>query len=91
VLNFDHVLRYVDGIVAVPEEEIRAAMRIMLVSTGLVAEPSGAITLAAALFRRTELPACRTVVAVLSGGNIDPELKRELEEGAGLALPQQRG
>jgi threonine dehydratase len=91
VLNFEHVLRYVDGIVAVPEEEIRAAMRIMLVATGLVAEPSGAVTLAAALFRRAELPPCRTVVAVLSGGNIDPGLKRELEEGAGFALPQQRG
>jgi hypothetical protein len=29
---------------------------------------------AACLFRRDELPAARTPVAVLSGGNIDPQL-----------------
>jgi len=87
-LNFDHILRYVDGITTVSEEEIRAAMGIMLQATGLVPEPSGAVTLAAALFRRNELPHSRSVVAVLSGGNIDPELRRELEEGGGFALSQ---
>ena len=50
VLNFEHILRFVDGIVTVAEDEILAAMRVMLAATGLVAEPSGAVTLAAALF-----------------------------------------
>jgi threonine dehydratase len=90
-LNFEHILRYVDGITTVSDDEIRAAMRVMLLTAGLVAEPSGAVTLAAALFRRNDLPQSRTVVTVLSGGNIEPELRRELEVGAGVALPVQRG
>ena len=72
-------------------DEIRTAMRVMLQTTGLLAEPSGAVALAAALFRRNELPDSRTVVAVLSGGNIEPELKLDLEDGAGTALPVERG
>jgi threonine dehydratase len=81
VLNFEHILRFVDGIVTVSEDEILAAMRVMLAATGLVAEPSGAVTLAAALFHHGELPRCERMVAVLSGGNIEPELRRELDAG----------
>jgi threonine dehydratase len=77
-LNFEHIVRFVDGIVTVSEDEIVAAMRVMLEATGLVAEPSGAVTLAAALYHSAELPDCRRMVAVLSGGNIEPELRRKL-------------
>jgi threonine dehydratase len=82
VLNFAHILRFVDGIVTVREDEIVAAMRVMLAATGLVAEPSGAVTLAAALYHHAELPGCERMVAVVSGGNIEPEMRRELEAGA---------
>ena len=82
-LNFEHIVRFVDGIVTVSEDDIFAAMRVMLAATDLVAEPSGAVTLAAALFHHAELPRCRTMVAVLSGGNIEPELRAGLE-GDGL-------
>ncbi len=80
-LNFDHIVRFVDGIVTVSEDEIRAAMRVMLAATGLLAEPSGAVTLAGALFHHAELPKCGQMVAVLSGGNLEPELRGELENG----------
>jgi threo-3-hydroxy-L-aspartate ammonia-lyase len=79
VLNFAHIMRFVDGIVTVSEDEIMAAMRVMLAATGLIAEPSGAVTLAAALFHHGELPRCNALVAVLSGGNIEPELGRQLD------------
>jgi threonine dehydratase len=79
VLNFDHVLRYVDGIVTVSEEEIFAAMRVILMATKLVAEPSGAVTLAAALFHAKELPPARKFVVILSGGNLEPALRERLE------------
>ncbi|HWZ52544.1 MAG TPA: threonine/serine dehydratase [Granulicella sp.] len=79
-LNFEHVLEYVDGIVTVKEEEILAAMRIFLRTTELVPEPSGAATLAAALFHAGELPAARRVVVVLSGGNVEPTLEARLRE-----------
>jgi threonine dehydratase len=78
VLNFAHILQYVDGIVTVSEEEILTAMRVMLMATEIVPEPSGAVTLAAALFHHTQLPRCERMVAVVSGGNIEPELRREL-------------
>lgn len=80
-LNFEHVLRYVDGIVTVSEKEIFAAMRFLLRATDLVPEPSGAVTLAAALFHAKELPKAERVVVILSGGNIEPELKARLEGG----------
>ena len=77
-LNFDHVLKYVDGIVTVSEEEIFAATRFLLTTTSLVPEPSGAVTLAAALFHAEELPKVQRVVVILSGGNIEAELKTRL-------------
>jgi threo-3-hydroxy-L-aspartate ammonia-lyase len=80
--NFEHILQFVDGIVTVSEDEIMAAMRVMLAATGLVPEPSGAVTLAAALFHHRELPDCERMVAVVSGGNIEPELKLKLDAGA---------
>jgi threonine dehydratase len=62
VLNFEHILRFVDGIVTISEEEIRTATRIILETTKIVAEPSGAVTLAAALFHAEQLPKARKVV-----------------------------
>jgi threonine dehydratase len=81
-LNFEHILRYVDGIVAVSEDEIFAAMRVLLTETDLVPEPSGAVTLAAALFHAHELPPAQTIVVILSGGNIEPALLDALREPA---------
>ena len=77
-LNFEHVMRFVDGIVAVSEEEILSAMRIMLSVTKLVPEPSGAVALAAALYHADELPRARKVTVILSGGNLDPALRTRL-------------
>ena len=85
-LNFAHILQYVNGIVTVSEAEIRQAMQVYLGATDLVAEPSGAVTLAAALFHTGELPACDRMVVVLSGGNIEPELRREIEAEVASAV-----
>ncbi len=78
--NFVHILRFVDGIVTVTEDEIRETLRVILKATAIVAEPSGAVALAAALFHAHELPAARRVVAIVSGGNLDPDLRAELVE-----------
>lgn len=87
--NFAHILRFVDGIVTVTEDEIRTALRILLAATSLTAEPSGAVSLAAALFHAHELPtatqspsapsSATKIVAIVSGGNLDPGLRAELE------------
>jgi threonine dehydratase len=77
-LNFAHMQAYVDDIVTVSEAEIREAMRRVIYTTRLVAEPSGAVALAAALFHRDQLPQARETVAILTGGNVEPEMLRSV-------------
>jgi threonine dehydratase len=73
-LNFDIIREHVDDIITIEEDEIREAMRRMMNEARLVVEPSGAVTLAAYLFHENELPPGKSVVAVMSGGNVDPSL-----------------
>ncbi len=76
-LNFLHVRAFVDDILTVTEDQIRQAMR-TLYAGGLTPEPSGAVTTAAVLFHQTELLPYRKVVAILSGGNVEPEVLRAI-------------
>ena len=78
VRNFAHIRAFVDGIITVTEPEIRAAMRAIVSSARIVPEPSGAVSSAALLFHAAELPAYKTAVAVVSGGNVDPALLAEV-------------
>lgn len=77
-ISFAHMRKYVDSIVAVSEEEIRQAVRLLASNPKLVAEPSGAVTLAAFLFHRAELPQSQINVAVISGGNVEPGMLAEI-------------
>jgi threonine dehydratase len=71
-IPWEHIRKYVDDIVTVSEDEIKRAVKMLLLSGRLLAEPSGAVAPAAWLFHRSELPAARKTVAVISGGNIAP-------------------
>lgn len=73
-MTFAHIQRYVDDIVTVTEDEIMQGVRVLEQNPKTLAEPSGAVAPAAWLFHRGELPASNHTVAVISGGNIDPEL-----------------
>jgi threonine dehydratase len=73
-LNFAHIQAFVDDIVTVTEAEIRSAMRAIVSTTRLVPEPSGAVAAAALLFHADQLPAYRKAVAIMSGGNVAPEM-----------------
>jgi threonine dehydratase len=75
-LTFDILRRVVREAVTVEEEEIAAAVRYLHLHTGLRAEPSGAVAVAALLAGRVR-PAGPTV-AVVSGGNVDPDLYQRL-------------
>ena len=55
-INFEHIRRYVDDIVTVSEDEIRKAMRLLATDPKTLAEPSGAVAVAAFLFHRDQLP-----------------------------------
>jgi threonine dehydratase len=78
-INFEHIRSYVDHIVTVSEDEICQAMRLLARNPKTVAEPSGAVAVAAFLFRQDRLPASQANVAILSGGNIDPQILKQLQ------------
>jgi threonine dehydratase len=73
-LPFAHIRELVTDIVTVSDDEMLATVQLLARHGRLVAEPGGAAAVAACLFRAGELPEASTTVAVLSGGNIDPEL-----------------
>lgn len=77
-MTFAHIHRYVDDVVTVTEDEIMRATKLLAENSKTVAEPSGAVTAAAWLFHRDLLPESKITVAVVSGGNIDPQLLRRL-------------
>ena len=77
--TFAHLSAHLDGIVTVSEAEIAAAVRLVAERARLVAEPSGALALAAIAFRADELgldDLDGPIVGVVSGGNVDPEQYR---------------
>jgi threonine dehydratase len=79
--NFEHIRKFVDDIVTVGEAEIREAMRSLAANPKTVAEPSGAVAVAAFLFHRDQLPKTNLNAAVISGGNIEPQMLKEMREG----------
>ena len=83
VRTFAHLRAHLDGIVMVTEAEIVAAVRLVAERSRLVAEPSGALSVAAMAFHGRELGLDELdgpVVAVVSGGNVDPARYREYLE-----------
>jgi len=77
--TFAYIRRLVDDIVTVEESEIMAAVRLVAERARIVAEPSGALTAAAVCFRSAAAGLDRlsgTVVAVISGGNLDTDRLR---------------
>jgi threonine dehydratase len=70
-LPFAHHERYLDDVVVVEDAHVRAAMRLLLERSKVVAEPSGAITVAALMAGAVEVSNRGPAVLVLSGGNVD--------------------
>jgi threonine dehydratase len=78
-INFEHIRKYVDDIVTVSEDEIHEATWRLSADPKTLAEPSGAVAVAAFLFHRQQLPTTALNVAVISGGNIEPEVLAKLK------------
>jgi threonine dehydratase len=70
-LTWEHISKLVDDVITVSEDEILAAVADLARRARLVAEPSGAVAVAA----QAKLG---SGVAVVSGGNIDPSLLARL-------------
>lgn len=76
-LTYAHLSKYLDGIVTVSEEEILSTVGSLPREFRVVAEPSGAVAPAAWLHHGPELVerfglGDGPVVAIVSGGNLDP-------------------
>jgi threonine dehydratase len=85
-LTFPLVQKYVDGMIEVTDNEILYAQRMILERCKLLAEPTGAVALAAILSGNlTGMTRGAKVVALLSGGNIAmPQLSEYLLRSGSL-------
>ena len=77
-LTFAHVRQFVDRIVTVTDLQIIDAVLWLFSNAKIVAEPSGAATVAAALTAKPRLTG--PVVAIVSGGNMGMERLEELRK-----------
>jgi threonine dehydratase len=71
-LTFAVMKRLVERVILVSEDEIRAAVKFVLLRLKILVEPSGAVPVAAVLFKKLP-PEIRRVGVVVSGGNVDFE------------------
>jgi len=78
-LTFEIIEKYVDDLVTVSDTEIAHAAYLMLQRGKLLVEPSGAAALAAAITRKSNLMG-KTVVPVITGGNINMSLLQQIIE-----------
>ncbi|UWQ90952.1 threonine/serine dehydratase [Rhodobacteraceae bacterium M382] len=74
-LTFPIMSRLCGPGLVVTDDEAMHAMALAFSRLKVVAEPGGAVALAAALFRKDQIQG-DTVVALISGGNVDPEMFR---------------
>lgn len=78
--NWEILREGLSGIVEVPEQKIKEAVRLLFLLANLKIEPTGALSLAAVLTdpeRFRDLSVC----CIASGANVDPEVYRELLAG----------
>lgn len=73
-LNFDMIRKFVDDVVLVEEDQIAAAILLLLERKKILAEGSGAVSLAALLNGSVKVPRQNRVVLLISGGNVDSSL-----------------
>ncbi|BAB59332.1 threonine deaminase [Thermoplasma volcanium GSS1] len=77
VLTFDIARKYVDDIVTVTEEYVSKAIYKLFERNKIVAEPSGAVGLAAIMEGKVDVKG-KKVAIVVSGGNINPLLMSKI-------------
>jgi threonine dehydratase len=91
-LTMQLLSQWVDGVVAVGEDETAEAMVLLMERCKLVVEGAGAVGVAALLGGQVAPARAGTTVAVLSGGNVDPGLlaavarRHETESGRRVVL-----
>jgi threonine dehydratase len=76
-LNWEIIRNSISGIIEIPEETIKTAVRLYFNLANLKCEPTGALSLGAVLDQR-DLFRDKRVCLVVSGGNVDPAVYCDL-------------
>ncbi len=76
-MTFEINKNLVSGGLVVSEDEVRAAMRFAFENLKIIAEPGGAVALAAVLSGKIKTKG-RKIGLIITGGNVDPALLREV-------------
>ncbi len=69
--NFEIILRYVDDIVTVSDQQVIETMKFLLERMKVIAEPTGAVA-PAAVFHNVLHVSGKSICAIISGGNVNP-------------------
>jgi threonine ammonia-lyase medium form len=75
--NFEIILKYVDDVITVTDDQVIGMMRFFLERMKLVVEPTGAVAPAAVFYNVLGLSG-RKICAIISGGNVDPALLKRI-------------
>ena len=78
-LNFEISSQLLDGVKSVPEDKICTTILELYNKDAIVAEPAGALSIAALEFHRDEIKG-KKVVCIVSGGNNDIDRMSEIKE-----------
>jgi len=71
--TFSYAKKYVDKFVLVSDKEIIKALREIWRVSKIKIEPSGAVALAAIIFKKIKIPQGSQIISILTGGNISDE------------------
>jgi threonine dehydratase len=76
-LNFEIILKYVDDVITISDDDIYPMMKFFLERMKVLVEPTGAVAPAVVMKNVLELKG-KKICAVISGGNVDPALLKQL-------------
>lgn len=75
--NFEIILRYVDDIITVTDQQVVETMKFLLERMKIVAEPTGAVA-PAAVFHNVLRVSGKNICAIISGGNVNPAFLKSI-------------
>jgi threo-3-hydroxy-L-aspartate ammonia-lyase len=75
--NFEIILKYVDDVITVTDEQVIEMMKFFLERMKIVVEPTGAVA-PAAVYHNILNMSHKKICALISGGNIAPELLKKI-------------
>ena len=76
-MNFDIIMRYVDDVITISDDDIFPTMKFFFERMKIVVEPTGAVAPAAVVKNSFRLQG-KKICAVISGGNVDPQIFRQM-------------